>query len=205
MAYQKGLIKNARGNRLHLFFQQAEVHANHNETLMDYVRNRCAKKLDNTVKFITDYSCPLSHAEFQTVGIMSRLLSAPWMSRFYMNPERSFTYVEAFKQVRHVIMRFAEIRDNEKPDVNSIHNDLFGDPINRSAQSDMWRVAPGSQVPEFLRALASTIKDVLVRQYRDMLSLNDEELDKLASETSNARVNNIGCEELVGLFSAIKE
>ena len=38
-----------------------------------------------------------------------------------------------------------------------------------------------------------------------MLSLNDEELDKLASETSNARVNNIGCEELVGLFSAIKE
>ena len=54
----------------------------------------------------------------------------------------------------------------------------------------MWRVDPGSRVPEFLRELASTIKDVLVRQYRDMLSLNDEELEKLASETSNARVNN---------------
>ena len=69
----------------------------------------------------------------------------------------------------------------------------------------MWRVDPGSQVSVFLRALASTVKDVLVRQYRDMLSLNDEELDKLASETSNERVYNIGCEELVGLFSAIKE
>ena len=201
----KGLLKNARGNRLHLFFQQAEVHANHHETLMDYVKNKCAKKLDNTVKLVTDYSRPLAHAEFQTVGIMSRLLSAPWMSRFYRNPERSFTYVEAFKQVRHVIMRLTEIHENEELDVNAIHNDLFGDPINKSAQPDMWRVDPGSQVPAFLRALASTIKDVLVRQYRDMLSLNDEELEKLASETGNARVNNIGCEELVGLFSAIKE
>ena len=169
------------------------------------MKNKCAKKLDNTVKLVTDYSRPLAHAEFQTIGIMSRLLSAPWMSRFYRNPERSFTYVEAFKQVRHVIMRLTEIHENEKLDVNAIHNDLFGDPINKSAQPDMWRVDAGSQVPTFLRALASTIKDVLVRQYRDMLSLNDEELDKLASETSNVRMNNIGCEELVGLFSAIKE
>ena len=70
----KGLLKNARGNRLHLFFQQAEVHANHHESLMDYVKNKCAKGLDNTVKLVTDYSRPLAHAEFQTVGIMSRLL-----------------------------------------------------------------------------------------------------------------------------------
>ena len=74
-------------------------------------------------------------------------------------------------------MRLTEIHENEKLDVNAIHNDLFGDPINKSAQPDMWRVDPGSRVPAFLRALASTIKDILVRQYRDMLSLNDEELD----------------------------
>ena len=109
--------------------------------------------------------------------VLRKTTAITWISRFYKNPDKSFTYVEAFKQVRHVIMRLTEIHDNEKLDVNAIHNDLFGDPINKSAQPDMWRVDPGSRVPEFLRALASTIKDVLVRQYRDMLSLNDEELD----------------------------
>ena len=76
---------------------------------------------------------------------MSRLLSAPWMSRFYSNPDKSFTYVEAFKQVRQVIMRLTE-----KLDVDAIHNDIFGDPIDTSAQPDMWRVDPGSRVPELL-------------------------------------------------------
>ena len=92
----KGLLKNGRGNRLHLFFNQAEVYAEHHAVLLDYVRSNCSKNVDNLVKILKDYERPLAMDEFKAVGIMSRLLSAPWMSRFYRDAEKTFTYVEAF-------------------------------------------------------------------------------------------------------------
>ena len=169
----KGLLKNGRGNRLHLFFNQAEVYAEHQAVLLDYVRSNCTKNLQNLVKLMRDYESPLAMAEFQAVGIMSRLLSAPWMSRFYRDVERSFSYIQVFQQVKAVIGHLAAMAADTSLDVASINCDFFGDAIEKSKASNMWAVDVDSRVPECLRAMAKAIHNVLVRQYKD------KELDDL--------------------------
>ena len=168
----KGLLKN--GNRLHLFFNQEEVYAEHHVVLLDYVRSNCSKNVDNLVKILKDYERPLA------VGIMSRLLSAPWMSRFYRDAEKTFTYVEAFHQVNDVIDHLARMAADRCLTVESIKCDFFGDFIEKSKQANLWDVKEGSRVPELLRSMAHGIHDVLARQYKDLIKLSKKELDELA-------------------------
>ena len=49
--------------------------------------------------------------QLQAAGIISQLISRPWMCRFYRNAERSFTFAEALTQVKTVVR---SLKDLEK-------------------------------------------------------------------------------------------
>ena len=61
--------------------------------------SRCAKNIEYLAKLQSDYNLKDGQDQLQALGIMSQLLSRPWMKRFYRNAKKSFSYMEAFEQV----------------------------------------------------------------------------------------------------------
>ena len=149
---------------------------------MDYVRNKCTKNVEHRTKLMMDYEKPIALTEFRAVGILSRMLSAPWMSRFYRDVDSSFTYVEAFRQIQGVIDKLKAISTDDALDVGSFTEDLFGDPLNKS-QDRMWDVSTDPSVSALFRELATVCVTVLERQYKDMLCLSSTELEDLTKAT----------------------
>ena len=95
---KKGAVKSNRGNRLHLFFNQAELHSNHREVFTRYIEE-CHKNIDYLGKLRHDYNMNMTRDQLQAVGMLSQMLSAPWMRRFYRDAQTTFSHMEAFEQV----------------------------------------------------------------------------------------------------------
>ena len=93
-----GAVKSVRGNRLHLFFNQAELHSNHMDVFMEYIQ-QCPKSIDYLEKLKHDYHLNMTRDQLQAVGMLSQMLSAPWMRRFYRDAKTTFSHMEAFDQV----------------------------------------------------------------------------------------------------------
>ena len=96
---KKGILQSIRGNRLNLFLQQCEVHHRHKAVFNKYLHSNCPKNIDNLHRVQHDYNMAVTCDQLQSAGIISQLLSRLWMLRFYRNANRSFTFVEALKQV----------------------------------------------------------------------------------------------------------
>ena len=100
---KKGAVKSSRGNRLHLFFNQAELHSNNREVFIQYI-SECPKNLDCLDKLRHDYNMPMAQDQLQAVGILSQMLSAPWMRRFYRDAKTTFSHMQAFDQVDYIFV-----------------------------------------------------------------------------------------------------
>ena len=96
---KKGLIQSNRGNRLHTFFQQSEVHCNYHDIFNKYITSECPKNIEYLAKLNFDYNMPLAQDQFQALAILSQLLSRPWMKRFYRDAITTYSHFEAFQQV----------------------------------------------------------------------------------------------------------
>lgn len=96
---KKGIIKSIRGNRLHLFFQQSEIHSNYFDIFIKYLTTNCPKKIEYLDKLIHDYQLTTTQDQLKSVAIFSQLVSRPWMKRFYRGADTSYTHMEAFNQV----------------------------------------------------------------------------------------------------------
>ena len=100
---KKGAVQSTRGNRLYIFFNQAELHANNRDVFSQYVTSHCPKNIDYLEKLRHDYNMAMTQEQLQSVAILSQMLSAPWMRRFYRNAATSFTHMEAYEQVQMVL------------------------------------------------------------------------------------------------------
>ena len=203
---KKGAVQSTRGNRLHIFFIQAELHANNRDVFYQYVTSHCPKNIDYLEKLRHDYNMAMTQKQLQSVAILSQMLSAPWMRRFYRNAATSFTYMDAYKQVQMVLRSInilLQASETKLLDIGEITTDLFGDEIQTTAPQ--WTVAPSSRVPLYLRAMLQTVHDILTRQYSSYIRLNEVETHQLTVNTVGCRVNNIICEEIVGLFSSLQK
>ena len=94
----KGAVKSVRGNRLHLFFNQAELHSNQRDMFVEYIQ-QCPKSIDYLGKLKHDYNLNMTRDQLQAVEMLSQILSAPWMRRFYRDAKTTFSYMEALDQV----------------------------------------------------------------------------------------------------------
>ena len=102
---KKGAVKSVRGNRLHLFFHQSELHANHREVFRKYIESKCPKNIEYLGKLRHDYMLADAKDQLQAVAVMSQMISAPWMKRFYRDAETTFTHMEAFDQVGYFVCK----------------------------------------------------------------------------------------------------
>ena len=89
---KKEAVKSARGNRLHLFFRQSELHANYREVFCKYIGSRCPKSIDYLGKLRHDYMLADANDQLQALAIISQMISAR-LKRFYRDAE---AHMEAF-------------------------------------------------------------------------------------------------------------
>ena len=114
--------------------------------------------------------------------------------------------MEAYKQVQMVLRNIKillQAAETKRLDIDGITTDLFGDEIQTT--KPQWTVAPSSRVPLYLKAMLQTVHDILTRQYSSYIQLNVVETRQLTLNTIGCRVNNIICEEIVGLFSTLQK
>ena len=200
---KKGIIKSNRGNRLHLSFNQSEVHADNRDIFLKYISSKCHKNIDYLQRLKHDYTTTMAQEQFQALAIFSKILSAPWMRRFYRSAETTYTHMEAFEQVKTVMANLTALGNKDPICVDDIKEDLFGDKLVKD--SALWNVSASSRVPHMLMKMAETVNVVLKRQYSSYLNMTDAEIEKIRKDSEGASVNNILCEELVGMFSMMQE
>lgn len=95
----RGLIKSNRGNRLHILFNQSEVHANNFPVFEKYISGVCPKNIDFLKKLEHDYKSKEAHEQIQALALFSVLFSAPWMKHFYRDSITTYSHMEAFIKV----------------------------------------------------------------------------------------------------------
>ena len=76
-------------------------------------------------------------------------------------------------------MKLEEFR--ELSTLSLITHDCFGDVINKD--SNMWEIHIDSRALEYFKKMADAVLNVLMRQYKDYLSLSEEELKALHEKT----------------------
>ena len=197
---KRGVLQSIRGNRLHLFFQQCEVHHRNKAVFNKYLHSNCPKNIDNLHRIQHDYNMSMASDQLQAAGIISQLVSRPWMCRFYRNAEKSFTFVEALIQVKNVVCSLKDLETTRT--VDSIKHDCFQKLLIK--ESSLWDVDPSSNVMHLVREMARSIRLVLERQYTVHFELTESELTDYAAKTGTARPNNIICEETIGMFSSLQ-
>ena len=67
---KKGAVQSTRGNRLHIFFNQAELHANNRDVFSQYVTSHCPKNIDYLEKLRHDYNMAMTQEQLQSVAIL---------------------------------------------------------------------------------------------------------------------------------------
>ena len=197
----KGVIQRERGNRLHLMFQQSEVHVRHRAIFVDYLQKHCHKNIDYLGKPVSDYQDPLTVDQFQSLAVVSQLLSRPWMKAFYCDSSNSMTYVGAIRTVKNVSVEIEKFLNRESR-LADIDMDFFGNTLEKD---EVWiENNLNDRVHSNVKAMMVQVNNIIKRQYTKVFQCSDEELEELATKTKGAMVNNIPCEELVGMQSALK-
>ena len=96
----RGLIKSNRGNRLHILFNQSEVHANNFAVFEKYISSVCPKDIDFLKELEQNYKSKEAHEQIQALALFNVLFSAPWIQHFYRDSTTTYSHMDAFIKVR---------------------------------------------------------------------------------------------------------
>lgn len=128
------------------------------------------------------------------------------MERFYTSAESQISHVEGIEVVRGVVQALHE----QIPDPAAIcvrDTDFFGAPLDKS-DSTLARLTeppPGEGELAFIGMVSALLQStitVLERQYQKYFAM--DVTDQLRLESESARCHNIDAEEIMGMFSALK-
>ncbi|XP_064605780.1 uncharacterized protein LOC135470675 [Liolophura sinensis] len=185
----RGILPRYRGNRLHIVFHICG----------------CASCGGLQAAMLKDFVNPVAKVELQVLGLVGKILSGPWMTKFYTSPEKQVDHVDGIPIVKNVI---DTIKENAENPMSLLTNstDFFGNELN-SCDSTLKclqeRPADENLFCQMMQAVLEEIAVVLERQYSRYFSL--ELTEQLRKETESARSHNIDAEEIMGMFSAAQK
>lgn len=201
----KGLVPRYRGNRLHIMFHIAGKLHHHEDFFMKLFEEATVTCGGLQTAILHDFKSPVAQVEIQVLGLIGKLLSGPWMAKFYRSSATQVSHVNGIaivKQLVDLVKRFSE----SGLDTLTTRTDFFGHDL---PESDATLVALRSKPVDealFISMMESCLKkmvEVLERQYARYFSA--DLTDQLKKETESARCHNIDAEEIMGMFSAAKE
>ena len=140
------------------------------------------------------------------LGLLGKTLTGPWMKKFYVPPEeQEVNYVEGISVVKRVI---CALEDQLKDPDGLLRKktDFFGKDLESSdlTLNALQQHREGDQhFQQMVKACIETIIDLLKRQYKKYFESDLK--STLEEESKSTRLNNIDCEELMGMFSAAQD
>ena len=198
-----GLFPRYRGNRLHILFHNAGIIIQYLEQLKEYLATTLVRCGNFVSCLLNDLSMEEAINQLCVLGLIGKLFSGPWMTKFYAVANGELTHMGAIDVVKSVLHEITKACANPLG-LLSLHTDFFGtdasDPVLKSIQLLCKR---DQAVCDMIRNCLSATQDVLCRQYEHYLQMDITQ--ELIEETDSARLHNIDCEQIMGMFSAVKD
>jgi hypothetical protein len=192
----RGLISRYRGNRLHILFHLSFVYFSHIDVFSELLSHA-----DTTLKSALKQclAIPLTIAELHAFSLFGKLVTSPWMSKFYSNTS-GLSFVDCIDVVRNVVSRIENVTPHLA--VNYVFpSDMFGNPIDMNSNPRLWAIESQDVIDLQIVMLKGAVT-VLKKQYGTLFDLSTLQLIELGEQSAGARIHNIDAEEIVGMFSA---
>lgn len=198
----RGHIPRYRGNRLHVLFHICGKYVQHLERFLQFLQTATLSCGGLQASILADFDTAVAKDEMRVLGLIGKLLSGPWMTKFYTSAEKQVSHVEGITIVKAVLKVVKEYM--AKPErVLTTKTDFFG---NAAADATLLKLqeSPDNEklFVTMMTACLSSVITVLERQYDRYFTM--DLTDTLKTETESARCHNIGAEEIMGMFSAAK-
>ncbi|KAK2140230.1 hypothetical protein LSH36_1428g00005 [Paralvinella palmiformis] len=203
---QEGLLifSRYRGNRLHILFHICGKYVEHYDRFVHFLQTATASCGGLQTSILADFASDVARDEMSVLGLIGKLLSGPWMTKFYTAPEKQVSHVEGITIVRDVLKTLKAYVANPEL-VLTTKTDFFRNPLDMADPTLMkLQQCPDSEMLFFkmVKACLSSIITVLERQYDRYFTMDIT--DRLKQETESARCHNIDAEQIMGMFSAAK-
>lgn len=200
----RGLLPRYRGNRLHIFFHICGTLVQYHSLFAElFQKGTSCGGLRSSIA--ADFSLETAHVEMQVVGLIGKLLTGPWMARFYTSAATEINHIDGISCVKIVI---SELKDQEREPRGTLTRctDFFGNDLSMADGTLLQlRESPKDKdvFDDMMRNCLQAIIDVLQKQYKKYLEIDITE--QLQKETKSARSHNIDSEQMMGMFSAAQK
>ncbi|XP_070181627.1 uncharacterized protein [Littorina saxatilis] len=200
----KGLLPRYRGNRLHILFHTCGVLVQHYDLIRDFLATGVVSCGGLRDSLFHDFTSETGILELCALGLFGKLLTGPWMTKFYAGPEKGLHYLAGVDVVRSVHNTIAQSAMDPLSLLDR-QTDFFGgdiskDPVLHSIAAFTPRT---DEMRDMLTLCLDAVMSVIDRQYKKQFEI--VQTDDLQAQTQTARLHNIDAEELMGMFSAAKE
>lgn len=195
----RGILPRYRGNRLHVLFHIAGKLIEHYDMFLLYFSSGSSCGGLRTA-ILQDFKNATSKSELHVIGLLGKMMTGPWMKKFYTSASNEINHVDGIDVVRKVIERIKNsINDPEA--LLLARDDFFGDKMPLDDTLTKLRQFPvDPQFKTMMKDCLLAVTAVLGRQYSKYFTIHITE--KLREETASARSHNMDAEELMGMFSA---
>lgn len=200
----RGLLPRYRGNRLHVMFLICERLHEHREFFVKFLDGQTfsCNRLRGALQH--DFQSPVAMVEIQVLGLLGKVLTGPWMARFYKGAASEISHFEGLVMVKEALDRL-EVFSQDPQQILSVTHDIFGAELSRSPDLEALLVEPVDRdlFLSMMEGCINAVHNVLTRQYQRYFNMDVN--DQLKKETESARLHNIDAEQVMGMFSALKD
>lgn len=198
----RGVLPRYRGNRLHIIFHIGGKLLEHYDDFVALLRSGTScGGLRNAI--LHDFTMDQAQLELQVLGLLGKHLTGPWMKKFYTSSQNEINHVDGIQVVKGVIGTLKEAAEHPR-DMLTASEDFFNEElhVDPTLQALRERLADDEFSSTMSKCLQAIIV-VLEMQYSKYFQVDITE--KLREEVASARSHNIDSEEIMGMFSAMKQ
>lgn len=201
-----GLIPRYRGNRLHILFHICGIFSSHHAALKSYL---CGGTSCGSLRasILEDFNSTAGQVEMQVLGLLGKLLTGPWMTKFYTGADDQTDYIKGIEIIKETVQKLKD-QLHSPAEFLTRTTDLFGNQLNASDTILEKLQQPPKDTVMFTQMMESCLRVVILvleRQYQRYFADTWTVTEKLKQETTSARSHNMDAEELMGKFSALKK
>ncbi|XP_047138521.2 uncharacterized protein LOC124814655 [Hydra vulgaris] len=199
----RGIIPRYRGNRLHILFHTCFILIKHHSKFKQYLTVGTVKCKSLQATLRTVFCSATAIKQLCVLAVFGKLLTGPWMKKFYVISEQAtFDHVAGIQVVKNVIQTVQTCKSNPAG-LFCRKTDFFDQPLEPNILESVTSLCSvDEELLKMTLACLIAVEDVLNRQYSRYFSLTVTETFK--EETASARLHNIDSEELMGMFSDAK-
>ena len=165
-----GIIVRYVGNWFHFVFHLAGVFYYLREKLLNYLDSACRNTTSLRSASQKDLRNNKLLLQLQTLGIIGKLITGPWMQQLYANQKitnlDSIPYVKTCLQNLHRLKNCPQLVFDTKNDVFDISLDEDSDEVLHCLQNDVLSVSEKECLAEILLRLITGVVDVIEHQMK---------------------------------------